>query len=151
MKRRAGGCRSCWRSHAGGVDDIVRSTAAGERPVERTVSRSEAGRGHLSCRGIVGGVENREAWLAVQHLLEEIDGFPGDEVECVPEVRLLGRGAAVPTLVIFLGAIGGFILSGFIGLFTGAVVLSIGYRLMMSWMAGVEKGLGQDAPADPGA
>ncbi|MBL8002082.1 MAG: AI-2E family transporter [Flavobacteriales bacterium] len=64
---------------------------------------------------------------------------------------LLGRGAAVPTLVIFLGAIGGFILSGFIGLFTGAVVLSIGYRLMMSWMAGVEKGLGQDAPADPGA
>jgi predicted PurR-regulated permease PerM len=47
---------------------------------------------------------------------------------------LLGRGAAVPTLVIFLGAIGGFILSGFIGLFTGAVVLSIGYRLMMEWM-----------------
>lgn len=47
---------------------------------------------------------------------------------------LLGRGAAVPTLVIFLGAIGGFILSGFIGLFTGAVVLSIGYRLMQGWM-----------------
>lgn len=47
---------------------------------------------------------------------------------------LLGRGAAVPTLVIFLGAIGGFILSGFIGLFTGAVVLSIGYRLMQEWM-----------------
>jgi predicted PurR-regulated permease PerM len=49
---------------------------------------------------------------------------------------LLGRGAAVPTLVIFLGAIGGFILSGFIGLFTGAVVLSIGYRLMQGWMGG---------------
>lgn len=47
---------------------------------------------------------------------------------------LLGRGAAVPTLVIFLGAIGGFILSGFIGLFTGAVILSIGYRLMQQWM-----------------
>lgn len=47
---------------------------------------------------------------------------------------LLGRGAQVPTLVIFLGAIGGFILSGFIGLFTGAVVLSIGYRLMVEWM-----------------
>jgi predicted PurR-regulated permease PerM len=47
---------------------------------------------------------------------------------------LLGRGAAVPTLVIFLGAIGGFILSGFIGLFTGAVVLSIGYRLLQEWM-----------------
>lgn len=47
---------------------------------------------------------------------------------------LLGRGASVPTLVIFLGAIGGFILSGFIGLFTGAVVLSIGYRLADGWM-----------------
>lgn len=53
---------------------------------------------------------------------------------------LLGRGAAVPMPVIFLGAIGGFILSGFIGLFTGAVVLSIGYRLMNSWMAGFEQG-----------
>lgn len=49
---------------------------------------------------------------------------------------LLGRGAQVPTAVIFLGAIGGFILSGFIGLFTGAVVLSIGYRLMQGWMTG---------------
>jgi predicted PurR-regulated permease PerM len=47
---------------------------------------------------------------------------------------LLGRGASVPMLVIFLGAIGGFMLSGFIGLFTGAVVLSIGYTLMQEWM-----------------
>jgi len=47
---------------------------------------------------------------------------------------LLGRGASVPTVVIFLGAIGGFILSGIIGLFTGAVVLSIGYTLMQVWM-----------------
>jgi predicted PurR-regulated permease PerM len=49
---------------------------------------------------------------------------------------LLGRGAQVPTAVIFLGAIGGFILSGFIGLFTGAVVLSIGYRLAQGWVSG---------------
>jgi predicted PurR-regulated permease PerM len=47
---------------------------------------------------------------------------------------LLGKGAPVPMLVIFLGAIGGFILSGFIGLFTGAIVLSIGYRLFMAWL-----------------
>ena len=49
---------------------------------------------------------------------------------------LLGRGASVPMLVVFLGAIGGFILSGFIGLFTGAVVLSIGYVLMQDWVRG---------------
>mgnify|MGYP006287054685 CR=1 FL=1 len=49
---------------------------------------------------------------------------------------LLGRGAAVPMLVIFLGVIGGFMLSGFIGLFTGAIVLSIGYKLLIAWIDG---------------
>jgi predicted PurR-regulated permease PerM len=52
---------------------------------------------------------------------------------------LLGRGAAVPMPVIFLGSIGGFLLSGFIGLFTGAVVLSIGYRLLNGWMVGFQE------------
>lgn len=47
---------------------------------------------------------------------------------------LLGQGAAVPMLVIFLGAIGGFIVSGFLGLFTGAIVLSLGYKLLLSWL-----------------
>jgi predicted PurR-regulated permease PerM len=47
---------------------------------------------------------------------------------------LLGKGAPVPMLVIFLGAIGGFILSGFIGLFTGAIVLSLGYKMFMAWL-----------------
>lgn len=47
---------------------------------------------------------------------------------------LLGKGAPVPMLVIFLGVIGGFILSGFIGLFTGAIVISLGYKLFVSWM-----------------
>jgi len=47
---------------------------------------------------------------------------------------LLGKGAPAPMLVVFLGAIGGFILSGFIGLFTGAVVLSLGYKLFEVWM-----------------
>jgi predicted PurR-regulated permease PerM len=47
---------------------------------------------------------------------------------------LLGKGAPVPMLVIFIGVIGGFILSGFIGLFTGAIVLSIGYKLFVGWL-----------------
>jgi predicted PurR-regulated permease PerM len=48
---------------------------------------------------------------------------------------LLGRGAPVPMLVIFLGAIGGFLSMGFIGLFVGAVVLSIGFKLLQAWLA----------------
>ena len=47
---------------------------------------------------------------------------------------LMGKGAPVPMLVIFLGAIGGFVLSGFIGLFTGAIVLSLGYKLTGLWI-----------------
>ena len=49
---------------------------------------------------------------------------------------LMGKGAPVPMLVIFLGAVGGMMMSGFIGLFTGAIVLSIGYRLASIWMQG---------------
>jgi predicted PurR-regulated permease PerM len=47
---------------------------------------------------------------------------------------LLGRGVAVPIAVVFLGAIGGFIALGLIGLFVGAVVLSIGYKLLLAWL-----------------
>ena len=47
---------------------------------------------------------------------------------------LLGKGAPVPMLVIFIGVIGGFIFSGFIGLFTGAIVMSLGYKLFIGWI-----------------
>jgi predicted PurR-regulated permease PerM len=36
--------------------------------------------------------------------------------------------------VIFLGAIGGFLSSGIIGLFVGSVVLVVGYTLFMAWI-----------------
>ncbi len=47
---------------------------------------------------------------------------------------LLGRGAPAPMLVIFFGAIGGFIYNGFLGLFLGAVVLTIAYKLLITWL-----------------
>ena len=47
---------------------------------------------------------------------------------------LLGKGAPVPMVVIFIGVVGGFIHSGFIGLFTGAIVMSVGYVLLMGWI-----------------
>ncbi len=49
---------------------------------------------------------------------------------------LLGKGAPVPMLVIFLGSIGGFMSFGIIGLFVGAVVLSLGYNLFLRWLKG---------------
>ena len=47
---------------------------------------------------------------------------------------LLGRGLKTPMLVILLGAIGGMIMSGIIGLFIGAVILALGYELFMDWL-----------------
>ena len=51
---------------------------------------------------------------------------------------LLGRGVSVPTAVVFLGAIGGFIAMGIIGLFVGAIILSVGYKLFLAWLEGPE-------------
>lgn len=47
---------------------------------------------------------------------------------------LLGRGVDAPILVIFVGAIGGFLSMGIIGLFVGAVVLVLFYTLAKSWV-----------------
>jgi predicted PurR-regulated permease PerM len=58
---------------------------------------------------------------------------------------LLGKGAPVPMLVIFLGVIGGFMLSGFIGLFTGAIMMSIGYKLFVAW---IDTGPGAEDPGE---
>ena len=44
----------------------------------------------------------------------------------------LGRGMSTPMLVILLGAIGGMIMSGIIGLFVGAIILALGYELFMA-------------------
>ncbi len=46
----------------------------------------------------------------------------------------LGRGVEIPMPVILIGAIGGVMLSGIIGLFVGAVVLAIGWKLLQAWV-----------------
>ena len=48
---------------------------------------------------------------------------------------LLGRGVETPMLVILIGAIGGAMAMGIIGLFLGAVVLALGYELLVGWMS----------------
>ncbi len=54
--------------------------------------------------------------------------------DAILKPMLLGRGVDAPMLVILLGAIGGMILSGIIGLFIGAVILALGYKLFMFWL-----------------
>jgi predicted PurR-regulated permease PerM len=58
---------------------------------------------------------------------------------------LLGRGLDTPMLVILIGAIGGAIMSGIVGLFIGAVVLALGYELLIAWMAPDAAGPGAES------
>jgi predicted PurR-regulated permease PerM len=46
----------------------------------------------------------------------------------------LGRGVDIPMLVILLGAIGGLLAFGVLGLFVGAVILAVSYKLMEAWL-----------------
>ena len=47
---------------------------------------------------------------------------------------LLGRGVDVPMPIILLGALGGMVSAGIIGLFVGAVILAVGYQVFMDWV-----------------
>jgi predicted PurR-regulated permease PerM len=47
---------------------------------------------------------------------------------------VMGRGLATPTLVIFIGVIGGTLAHGIVGLFIGPIILSVAWELMAAWM-----------------
>ncbi len=48
---------------------------------------------------------------------------------------LFSRGVNVPTAVIFVGAIGGLLSMGIVGLFLGAVVLALSHSLFLIWLS----------------
>ena len=56
-------------------------------------------------------------------------------IDNVLKPLIYGKGSKVPMLVIFLGALGGFAAFGFIGLFLGSIVLSLAYRLYLTWVS----------------
>ena len=52
---------------------------------------------------------------------------------------LMGRGVDIPMLVILIGAIGGMMLMGMVGLFIGAVIFALSYKLFELWIAEVNE------------
>jgi len=52
---------------------------------------------------------------------------------------LMGRGVDIPMLVILIGAIGGMMLMGMVGLFIGAVIFALAYKLFGLWIDEVEE------------
>ena len=74
--------------------------------------------------------------------------------DAVLKPLFMGRGAEIPGAVILVGAIGGLLLHGVIGLFVGAVVFSIGYELIREWMTtseGLATPVGGSTTAPPPA
>ncbi|MFB3077591.1 MAG: AI-2E family transporter, partial [Lysobacterales bacterium] len=55
-------------------------------------------------------------------------------IDNVLKPLLMGRGLDVPMAIILVGTIGGMLTSGIVGLFIGAVVLAVGYKLFMTWL-----------------
>jgi predicted PurR-regulated permease PerM len=47
---------------------------------------------------------------------------------------LMGRGLSTPSLVIFIGLLGGTIAHGIVGLFIGPIILAVAWELMMAWI-----------------
>jgi predicted PurR-regulated permease PerM len=64
---------------------------------------------------------------------------------------LLGRGVDAPMPVILLGALGGMVSAGILGMFAGAVLLALGYQLFMAWVADTSEveAASNAAPTDP--
>ena len=51
---------------------------------------------------------------------------------------LISRGSNLPFGIIFLGVIGGFLAYGFLGIFFGATLMAVAFRLFKEWLAGEE-------------
>jgi len=63
-------------------------------------------------------------------------------VDNVLKPLMLGRGVDAPMPVILFGALGGMASGGILGMFLGATLLAVGYRIFVEWVAN-----GVDAPA----
>ncbi len=55
-------------------------------------------------------------------------------IDNVLKPLLMGRGLDVPMAIILVGTIGGMLATGIVGLFIGAVVLAVGYKVFMTWL-----------------
>jgi predicted PurR-regulated permease PerM len=64
---------------------------------------------------------------------------------------LLGRSSKVPMLVVFIGVLGGFMVMRIIGLFVGAIILSVGYKLLIAWLDAGIPSARRDSATTPAA
>jgi predicted PurR-regulated permease PerM len=63
---------------------------------------------------------------------------------------LLGRGVDVPMPVVLIGALGGMVTGGILGLFIGPVMLAVAYQLFWQWVEDQQPAQGATASEVPG-
>lgn len=63
---------------------------------------------------------------------------------------LLGRGVDLPAGIVLVGAIGGMMQYGIIGLFLGAVILGLGYTIITDWIHTADEDAATPDAAEPG-
>ena len=91
-------------------------------------------------------------WVFVQGswgwgLFMAIYGAAGiSSVDNIIRPWLISRGANLPLLLTMLGAIGGVLAFGFLGLFLGPVMLAVGYTLLKDWAGEGSARRGPDRP-----
>ena len=68
--------------------------------------------------------------------------FVAGLIDNVLKPLLLGRGVDVPMPVVLIGALGGMVTNGIIGLFIGPVVLAVAYELFWQWVRGAGARIG---------
>jgi predicted PurR-regulated permease PerM len=59
---------------------------------------------------------------------------------------LMSRGSDLPLVLVFLGAVGGVLAFGFIGVFLGPTLLAVGYSLFLEWSAAEAEARGAGRP-----
>jgi preprotein translocase subunit SecD len=142
----------------GRLKEILGATATLEYRLvdtEHSVADAEAGRvpvGSRLYKTREGGpvLLSRRVIVTGDQITDASAGFDQQSGSPAVFVSLDGSGArrmrevttdnvGKPMAVVFIGAIGGLISSGIIGLFVGAVVLVLGYKLLLAWLGGVRR------------
>lgn len=75
-----------------------------------------------------GTMETNSALLFTAYLI------PVSSLDNVLKPIVMGHGLKTPTLVIFIGVLGGTIAHGIVGLFVGPIILAVGWELVAAWM-----------------
>ena len=84
----------------------------------------------------IGYIWWRGDYGTVEAIIYTVLIFVSGMADNVLKPLMLGRGVDAPMPIILLGALGGMAAAGILGMFVGATLLALGYRIFMSWVAG---------------